>query len=164
MKTTIYFLNDQDKIPVSTELKSLLRRAIRTGLTYEGFDTDCEVSLTFTDNEKIHVLNKQYRNVDRPTDVLSFPTDDEEEGMIPVVLGDIVLSLEKAQAQAEEYGHSFERETSFLTVHSLLHLLGYDHETSEEDEKEMFGRQKEIMALIEAQTEKKKTRKEKETV
>jgi probable rRNA maturation factor len=120
-------------------------------LDFEDFTADSEVSVTFTDNEKIHVLNREYRDVDRPTDVLSFPLYEGEElgqAFGPVVLGDIVLSLEKAKAQAEEYGHSFEREVAFLTVHSTLHLLGYDHETSEEDETDMFRRQNAIMDLM----------------
>lgn len=155
MKVTIYFSDQQKLIPVTSELKNLLRRAIRTGLKYEHFEDDCEVSVSFVDNASIRVLNRQYRKIDRETDVLSFPAD-EDEGLIPVVLGDIVLSLEKAQAQAIEYGHSFERETSFLTVHSLLHLLGYDHETGEEDEKEMFTKQKEIMTILEKNSRKGK--------
>jgi probable rRNA maturation factor len=132
-------------------LRRLVKAAIGATLDFEDFTADSEVSVTFTDNEKIHVLNREYRDVDRPTDVLSFPLYEGEElgqAFGPVVLGDIVLSLEKAKAQAEEYGHSFEREVAFLTVHSTLHLLGYDHETSEEDETDMFRRQNAIMDLM----------------
>ena len=116
-----------------------------------GFIRDCDISVTVTDNIHIHELNREYRGVDRPTDVLSFPmysfTDDDmpEEGPAPVVLGDIVISAERAKEQAVEYGHSFQREISFLTVHSVLHLLGYDHEVSEEAENEMFSLQDKIM-------------------
>ena len=116
-----------------------------------GFIRDCDISVTVTDNIHIHELNREYRGVDRPTDVLSFPmysfTDDDmpEEGPAPVVLGDIVISAERAKEQAVEYGHSFQREISFLTVHSVLHLLGYDHEVSEKAENEMFSLQDKIM-------------------
>ncbi len=117
-----------------------------------GFIRDlCDISVTVTDNIHIHELNREYRGVDRPTDVLSFPmysfTDDDmpEDGPAPVVLGDIVISVERAKEQAVEYGHSFQREISFLTVHSVLHLLGYDHEVSEKAENEMFSLQDKIM-------------------
>ena len=148
----IYFVNDQDKLPVTYKLKMLTRRAVETVLEHEQYNNSCEVSVTYTDNEQIHALNLQYRQVDRPTDVLSFPLMDfsgESEEPVadePVVsLGDIVISLEKAAEQAAEYGHSFEREVAFLTVHSMLHLLGYDHERSEEEERDMFRRQDEIL-------------------
>ena len=93
-------------------------------------------------------MNRESRGVDRPTDVLSFPVFDEDFGVGLSVLGDIVISYETAVRQANEYGHAVEREIAFLTVHSMLHLLGYDHETSPEDEKEMFARQEEILALM----------------
>jgi probable rRNA maturation factor len=126
----------------------LIRRAIGETLKYEGIESDCEVSVTFTDNEGIHAINKEYRNIDRPTDVLSFPQinyDEGEELMEGDMLGDIVLSLERAREQAEEFGHSFERECAFLCAHSTLHLLGYDHELSDEDDADMRRRQSEIM-------------------
>ena len=148
----IYFENKQDKLPVSYQLKMLVRRAIEATLDYEQYQNACEVSVTFTDNEGIHKLNLQFRGIDRPTDVLSFPLFDYEgESEEPPVddfkgmLGDIVLSLEQAQAQGEEFGHGFVREVAFLTVHSMLHLLGYDHETGEEDEADMRRRQSAIM-------------------
>ncbi|SEN04597.1 rRNA maturation RNase YbeY [Lihuaxuella thermophila] len=112
-----------------------------------------EVSVTIVDNGAIRQMNKEYRKVDRPTDVLSFPLwDPEEEWVIAeeeeaVSLGDIVISLPKAKEQASEYGHSLERELGFLAVHGFLHLLGYDHETKEEEE-EMFQRQEEILGRI----------------
>ncbi len=152
MSTMIYFTNEQDKLPVTYKLKMLVRRAVETTIEHEQYGNPCEVSVTFTDNEHIHALNRQYRSVDRPTDVLSFPmmdfTGESEEPVAdePVVsLGDIVISLEKAAEQAAEYGHSFEREVAFLCVHSMLHLLGYDHETGEEDERDMRARQSKIM-------------------
>lgn len=153
----ISFLNEQDKVDITDKLKELITLAAKTALDYMGFDRDAEISVMFTDNEGIRVLNAQHRGIDRATDVLSFPMleyDDDGEmfddpGDIEdeLCLGDIVISLERAAEQAEEYGHSFEREVGFLTVHSMLHLLGYDHMT-EEEEKEMFGFQKEILAKM----------------
>ena len=151
-QTTIYFENGQDKIPVSYKLKILIRRAVEATLDFEQYGNDCEVSVTFTDNAQIKELNAQFRNINRETDVLSFPLFDYEgESEEPPVdeltgmLGDVVLSLEQAQKQAKEFGHSFEREAAFLTVHSMLHLLGYDHETGEEDEADMRRRQSAIL-------------------
>lgn len=153
-KLMIYFENEQDKIEVTYKLKMLMRRAILAVLAHEGFENECEVSFTFTDNEKIHIINREYREVDNPTDVLSFPmmdfenTTGEPASDEPVrSLGDIVLSLERAGEQAAEYGHSFEREVAFLCVHSMLHLLGYDHE-NESDEEEMRASQREIMDIL----------------
>ena len=155
MNMMIYFENAQEALDVSYKLKMLVRRAIEATLDYEQFGNACEVSVTFTDNEGIHELNKKFRGVDRPTDVLSFPLFDYEgESEEPPVdelfgmLGDIVLSLEQAKRQADEYGHSFEREVAFLTVHIMLHLLGYDHETGEEDEAEMRQKQTAIMEIM----------------
>ena len=151
-KLKIDFDNNQTKEPITYALKILVRRAVEATLDYEQYCNPCEVSVTFTDNEQIRELNSRFRNVDRSTDVLSFPLFDYEgESDEPPVdelvgmLGDIVLSLEQAKKQAEEYGHSFEREVAFLCVHSMLHLLGYDHETGEEDEMDMRRRQSEIM-------------------
>lgn len=143
-KATVLIKNDQKKIKMTPDLRRLVKRAVLAVLDFEDFGRRAEVSVTFTDNEGIHALNREYRNVDRPTDVLSFPLSDGEDYDTDgdaVLLGDIVISLERAQTQAEEYGHSFEREVAFLTVHSMLHLLGYDHETSPEDERDMFARQ-----------------------
>lgn len=143
--------NEQKKLKVTPSLRALIRRSVKAALDYEGFDTDCEVSVTFTDNEGIHALNNEYRGIDRPTDVLSFPMYEREElqgAEGEIALGDVVLSLERAAEQAEEYGHSFEREAAFLTVHSTLHLLGYDHETGEAEERDMFARQDEIMKIL----------------
>ena len=150
----IYFSNEQERFPITYRLKRLVRRAVVATLFYEGFENPCQVSVTFVDNEGIRVLNREYRQIDAPTDVLSFPLTDFEGGEEPPVdemmemLGDVVLSLETAQRQALEYGHSFEREVAFLTVHSMLHLLGYDHETGEEDEADMRARQRAIMERL----------------
>ncbi len=155
MNLRIYFENEQDKYPVSYYLKLLLREAIETTLDFEDYGAVCEVSVTFTDNEGIRELNKKFRNMDKPTDVLSFPLLDfegeyEEPPINEIIsnLGDIVISLEKAKAQAEEFGHSFKREVAFLAVHSMLHLLGYDHERGEEEDKEMRAKQTEIMRIM----------------
>ena len=145
MGLKIYFENEQEKQPITYKMKMLVREAVETTLDFEDFQNHCEVSVTFIDNEGIHALNKKFRGVDKPTDVLSFPLF-EKNGAGVRMLGDIVLSLEKCRAQAEEFGHSFERECAFLTVHSTLHLLGYDHETSEADEQDMRNRQTAIVA------------------
>lgn len=146
MKTKIYIENQQNLLKVDFGFKHLLHWAIRATLAYEGFSRPAEVSVTLVDNPQIHVLNREQRGVDRPTDVLSFPLFDEDfhDGEF-CALGDIVLSTQQAAIQAKEYGHSLKREIAFLTVHSMLHLLGYDHETSPEDEADMFRRQDEIL-------------------
>ena len=137
---------------VGLELKSTVRTAIEAALRYEEFYRDAEVSVTFCDNEHIRSLNAEYRGKDAPTDVLSFPIYEKGEVYstpdVPVTLGDIVISTERAEVQAKEIGNTFLEEVSFLTVHSVLHLLGYDHETSEKDEDDMFSRQKEIVRQI----------------
>ena len=144
MKLTVYFENEQTAHGVDEALENLVREAVLATLAYEGITGAAEVSVTYTDNGGIQALNREYRNIDRATDVLSFPLfEDAADGT--KMLGDIVLSLEKCAAQAEEFGHSFERECAFLTVHSTLHLLGYDHETGEADELDMRKRQTEIM-------------------
>lgn len=133
------------------ELEKVMETIALDSLRYEGFDENCEISISIVDNTEIQQINKQFRNIDRPTDVLSFPmltfTENEiieknENGEI--VLGDIIISLERAEEQAKEYGHSLKREIAFLTAHSMLHLLGYDHMEPKE-EKEMFTKQKEIL-------------------
>ncbi len=161
-KHVIYTRNDQKKEPITNAARALIRRAINAALEYEKFDEPAEVSVTFVDDEAIRELNRDYRGKDRATDVLSFPLcededdfvmppmsdEDGEEDAEPVALGDIVISVERAKAQAEEYGHAFERELAFLAVHSTLHLLGYDHERSEEEDKDQRRRQEEILLSI----------------
>ena len=144
--------DEQEKVAVTYRLKMLIRAAVEATLDYEQYGNPAEVSVTFTDNEKIRTLNKKFRGIDRSTDVLSFPlfdyTGEQEEPPVDEfigMLGDIVISLEQAEKQAAEYGHSFEREAAFLAVHSMLHLLGYDHESGEEDEADMRRRQSEIL-------------------
>lgn len=129
-----------ENLEIDVEIVDTVRKAAyKVGELY-GLD-NAEVSITFTDNEHIHEINREYRKVDRPTDVISFALNEgdepEIEGGAPVnVLGDIIISVEKAVEQAKDYGHSVEREVAFLTVHGMLHLLGYDH-MEEEDRKEM---------------------------
>ena len=153
MKLRIDFSNDQTKMKAGFRLRRLIRRAVRATLACERFDRDAMVSVTFTDNEGIREKNREFRGIDAPTDVLSFPMYDMKNGDMPLdgeicELGDIVLSLERAAEQAEEFGHSYERECAFLTVHSVLHLLGYDHVNSEEEEAEMRARQRVVMKKI----------------
>ncbi len=148
--------NNQDKFKVTKELRDLVRLAVATSLEYMDFPKKSEISVMFVDNEEIRELNRIHRGIDRATDVLSFPMFEyDEDGEIieddldfnpdgEMILGDIVISLERADAQAEEYGHSFEREVGFLTVHSMLHLFGFDH-MNPVDEEEMFGCQREIL-------------------
>ena len=150
----IYFENSQDSMEITYKLKRLVRLSVEAALAFEGYGNTCEVSVTLTDDAGIRELNKNFRNIDSATDVLSFPLFDFEGSEEPAVdelenmLGDIVISLERAEAQAEEYGHSFEREVAFLTVHSMLHLLGYDHVNSEEEELDMRRRQTAIMEML----------------
>ena len=136
---------------LTAELEETIRKAVAESLKYEAFDENCEISVSIVDNEEIRQINKQFRNIDRATDVLSFPMltfAEGEEAEVnendEIILGDIIISLERAREQAEEYGHSLKREIAFLTAPSMLHLLGYDH-MEPEDEAEMFDRQKEIL-------------------
>ena len=132
-KIKVIISNDQKDIKIPTGVRMLVRRCCNAVLRQENFEGSAEISVTFVNNEQIHKLNLEHRNIDRETDVLSFPLG--ENGVYDInhdtganMLGDIVISIEKAFAQAEEYGHPLQREIAFLTVHSLLHLLGYDHE------------------------------------
>jgi len=151
MNLTVDFKDDQEIYEVRAAMRAVVRKAIFNTLVYEGFDRDVEVSVTFTDNEQIKELNSQYRGKNTATDVLSFPMFDnlaDVPMLDSIPLGDIVISLERAAVQGYHLYHSLYHEVAFLTVHSTLHLLGYDHETSQEDEDEMFRKQKEIMEII----------------
>lgn len=140
--------NRQDKIIIKEELEKILDRAVNQCLKYEGWDTDYEVSLSLVDNKEIRELNKLYRGKDYATDVLSFPlVDDFTHNQGEKLLGDIVISVEKAVDQATEYNHSFEREMGFLTVHSMFHLMGYDHDT-EENTAEMRKREEAVLSEL----------------
>ncbi len=145
---TVLFENSTEKA-VGQEL---IEKVIKESLSYEGIQDDCEVSVCIVHNDDIHALNLKHRGIDRPTDVLSFPLIDYEKESLPqdgsrVYLGDIVISIDKAEEQAKEYGHSLEREIGFLTAHSMLHLLGYDHMTKAE-EKVMFKKQEDILEAL----------------
>ena len=135
-------------------LKMTVRETVKETLEHESFMYDATVSVTFCDNAYIKELNSRYRGVDKHTDVLSFPmyedgNFDVSECISGAVLGDIVISVERAKEQAAELGNSFLREVAFLTIHSTLHLLGYDHERSEEEDKEQCRIQKEIISGME---------------
>lgn len=134
---------DLDLEKISARAEKTIKEVLRT----EDFSENVEVSLSIVDEDQIHKLNKEYRNVDRETDVLSFPMDEkayDDEGNPIILLGDIVICLDVAKDQALDFGHSFEREIMYLICHSTLHLLGYDH-IEEGDKKVMRAKEKEIM-------------------
>ncbi len=150
-------LESEVDCPAGTQ--ELLEKVISAALEAEGVEADCEINVLLTDDEGIHQVNLDMRGVDRPTDVLSFPMFDLQPGEKPgeedadpetglVPLGDMCLSLERAQAQAEEFGHSVERELSYLTVHSVLHLLGYDHMDEGPMKVQMRGREEAILQTL----------------
>lgn len=161
----IYTDNRQEKIEVTEELVKELEETIKFALKEEEVVVPVEVSLLFVDNDEIREINRETRNIDRATDVLSFPMLDYPKDSVykdvykdykfdetymdgeELVLGDIVLSLEKALEQSKEYNHSFKREASYLVVHSVLHLLGYDH-MEEEEKKIMRKREEEILGQL----------------
>lgn len=150
----INFENDQEKIALSEYMEKRLHDGLNAVAHLHGLDDMTEVDITIVDDEEIHTLNREYRNVDRPTDVLSFALDEGEEdepelidGPEEHLLGDIIISAETAQRQGEEFGHGLEREIVYLAVHGLLHLLGYDHMT-DEDKKIMRAREEEALREI----------------
>ena len=133
MSHKVYITNNQKAVKIPSGMRILIRRACNAVLEYEHFEGGAEISVNFVDDAQIAQLNKQYRGKDAPTDVLSFPLGEngqydynQETGA--AMLGDIVISMERAVEQAALYGHSLQREVAFLTVHSMFHLLGYDHE------------------------------------
>ena len=147
---TVIITNEQDKIEIPADWEEKINRVTAICLKEEQMPEEAEVDLLFVDNEAIREMNLEYRDKDSATDVLSFPMyeadeeiDDEEE----ILFGDIVISLERAQEQCIEYGHSLEREVMYLLVHGLLHLAGYDH-MEEEDKKEMRAREEHLLAII----------------
>ncbi len=149
-KIKVMIRNNQKRIKLPVGLRLLVRKCCQAVLVTEKFENDAEVSVSFVDNNEIRRLNKFYRNKDKSTDVLSFPLG--ENGVYDInnetgacLLGDVVISIETAIKQAQMYNHSLEREVGFLTVHSMLHLLGYDHETSPLDAAKM--REKEELVL-----------------
>jgi len=140
----VLFDNRQDSMEIKEENMKAIEKAVNTTIEVEKAKGNFEVSVSFVNNKEIRELNRVYRNVDSDTDVLSFPMDDEEDLEGVIMLGDVILSTEKIIEQAEDFGHSLEREMLYLTVHSMLHLLGYDHMTDDEKE-EMREREKEVM-------------------
>lgn len=139
---------------LTPEFEKLINDVALKCLEYEDFHTDCEISVSFVTGDEIKEINSQFRHIDKETDVLSFPMltfEEDEEAEVnendEIILGDIIISVERAKEQAKEYGHSLEREIAFLTAHSMFHLLGYDH-MEENEEKEMFAKQKEVLDIL----------------
>ncbi len=152
-RVKVIISNDQKAVKIPTGIRLLIRRCCHAVLEEEEFTDDAEVSVRFVDNEIIHELNREYRNIDRETDVLSFPLG--ESGVYDTnmdtgakLLGDIVISVPKAVEQAELYNHSLQREIGFLTVHSMLHLLGYDHENGGIEEVRMREKEETVLTKI----------------
>ena len=145
--------NNQKKIKLPVGLRLLVRKCCQAVLVSENFDKSAEVSVSFVDNNEIRRLNRLYRDKDKPTDVLSFPLG--ENGVYDVnnetgavLLGDVVISIETAIKQAKMYNHPLEREVGFLTVHSMLHLLGYDHETSPLEAERMHEKEEMVLERL----------------
>jgi probable rRNA maturation factor len=153
-KLKVYVKNDQNAVKIPVGIRLLIRRCCQAVLTTEGFGKDADVSVTFVSNQEIRNLNKTYRNKDAETDVLSFPltsedgTEEKNAETGAILLGDVVISLEMAVKQAQMFGHSLEREVGFLTVHSMLHLLGYDHETSPLDDRIMREKEESVLEKL----------------
>ena len=160
MKINLEITNERNKIELTDELNILIENVIKTALSVHQIDCNVEISLMFTDSEEIRHINKEYRDTDKSTDVLSFPQLEFEkegeilseylpkEGEYPyLALGDIIINVEQVFVQAEEFGHSRERETGYLVAHSMLHLLGYDHMT-DEDKKIMRAKEEEALSLL----------------
>lgn len=151
--------NEQDKIAIDRKIESIIEKTIKMCMKSEQLDKNYDVSVLIVDDEEIRSINKEHRNIDKSTDVLSFPMADFKDGQLisdegdydlemdELILGDIIISAETAKRQAETYGHSFEREMAFLTAHSCFHLLGYDH-MEEDEEKVMFKKQEDILKEI----------------
>lgn len=161
MSLQLAWSNEQSEYEIQESLITLLESALQKAGEAEGV-MDGEVALTFVDDEQIHELNRDYRGIDRPTDVLSFAMNDtiddeleivyaleegEEMEEVPEVLGDIIISIPRAKLQSEEFGHSLEREIGFLFVHGFLHLLGYDHQ-DQAAEDEMMGKQEAVLVQV----------------
>lgn len=152
-KVKVIISDNQSKAVIPRGMRMLIRRCCTAVLKEENFDGNAEVSVSFVDNEGIREYNAIYRNIDRATDVLSFPLG--EDGVYDVnldtgakLLGDIVISVERAMEQAKEYNHSLQREIGFLTVHSMLHLLGYDHENGGLEQVRMREKEETVLSKI----------------
>lgn len=151
-KLKVLIKNNQVDIKIPTGMRMLIRRCCHAVLVEENFNYDAEVSVTFVNNHEIQTLNNQYRSKDYPTDVLSFPLAEDgnfEKNLNGAyMLGDIVISIEKAMEQANNYGHTLQREIGFLTVHSMFHLFGYDHEKGGLDAVQMREKEETVLTKI----------------
>jgi probable rRNA maturation factor len=152
-KVRVVIDNKQKAVKIPTGLRMLIRRCCNAVLEMEHFTDSAEISVVFVDNSQIQSLNKQYRNKNMATDVLSFPMGengvyDTNHSTGAKILGDIVISMEKAVEQAERYGHSLEREVGYLTAHSMLHLLGYDHEKGGIEKVRMREKEEQVMTEL----------------
>lgn len=155
---SVYFDNRQEKREIDQKLLKLLESVIENALERGGIKIPVEVCISLVEDREIQSLNREYRGRDVPTDVLSFPLIDRDDldkqvpTEIEVLLGDIIISAERADEQAKEYGHSFQRELAYLTVHGILHLLGYDH-SSPQEEKVMRAKEEEILEILQIKRE-----------
>ena len=152
-KIRVIISNNQKEVKIPTGLRMLVRRCCNAVLRMEEFKGPAEVSVTFVDNKQIHELNLLHRRIDAPTDVLSFPMGengvyDTDPNTGAQILGDVVISMEKAEEQAKRYGHSLQREVGYLTAHSVLHLLGYDHEKSGLERVRMREKEEQVMTQL----------------
>lgn len=152
-KVKVIISNEQKKVKIPTGIRILLRRCCNAVAKLESLSGEYEVNITFVDNERIHELNKKHRNIDSATDVLSFPLGENDD--YPVnpetsfkMLGDIVISVERAVEQANDYDHTIRRELGYLTTHSMLHLLGYDHVNGGIEAAKMREKEEEVMNLV----------------
>jgi probable rRNA maturation factor len=151
--------NNQNKLAIDEKMENFFKETLNTALDIINFQKDVELNLYFTDNEEIRVINKEQRGIDKATDVLSFPMADVIKGNLVsdncdrnpennlLMLGDIIISTEKAIEQAKDYGHSIEREIMFLFTHGIFHVLGYDHQNSE-DEREMIQKTEAVLSIL----------------
>lgn len=154
----VFLDNRQSEIPIDEKILDSLILVVKEALRLEGLEEEGEVSISFVNNSEIKTLNKDYRNIDKVTDVLSFPVG--EDDFFPVrIFGDIIISAERALQQSKEYNHSLERELSYLTCHSMFHLLGYDH-MNKNDKLEMRGKEKKVMENLNILREDKEDEKE----
>lgn len=152
-KVRVIISNHQKAVKIPTGVRMLVRRCCNAVLQLEQFPQPAEISVVFIDNQQIQELNREYRGKDMPTDVLSFPMGENGEYEInhdtdAVILGDVAISMEKAVEQAEKYDHSLEREIGFLTAHSVLHLLGYDHENGGIERVRMREKEEQVMTQL----------------
>ena len=152
-KIRVVIENKQKVIKVPTGIRMLIRRCCNAVLVLEGFEGNAEVDVSIVSDEQIQAINAEHRKLDMPTDVLSFPLG--ENGVYDVdpatgakLLGDIVISIEHAEKQANDFGHSLQREIGYLTVHSMLHLLGYDHVNDESERREMRKREEQVLKIM----------------